>query len=83
MEAIIQALDENQGIPVTAAICREGNSMCDYSSYLLKEGIILGAIDTMRDYGVSEEKIMQRIMKKYQISEEDAKRLMEEEKELV
>lgn len=65
--------------------------MCNYSSYIFSEGkktgrdegIILGAIDTMRDDGVSEEKIMRRIMKKYQISEDDAKRLMDEEKELV
>lgn len=83
LEAIIQVLDENQDIPVTEAIRREGNSMCNYSNYILKEGIILGAIDTMRDYGVSEEKILQRIMKKYQILEEDAKRLMDEKKELV
>ena len=57
--------------------------MCNYSSYILNEGIILGAIGIMRDDGVSEEKIMQRIMKKYQISEDDAKRLMDEAKELV
>ncbi|MGO5335609.1 hypothetical protein ACTQZS_02230 [Bilifractor sp. LCP19S3_H10] len=65
--------------------------MCNYSSYVfsegekkgLEQGIILGAIDTMRDYGVSEEKILQRIMKKYQILEEDAKHLMEEAKKLV
>lgn len=61
--------------------------MCNYSSYVFTEGrdkgIILGAIDTMRDYGVSEEKILQQIMKKYQIPEDDAKRLMDEEKELV
>ena len=61
--------------------------MCNYSSYVFTEGrdkgIILGAIDTMRDDGVSEEKIMRRIMKKYQIPEDDAKRLMDEEKELV
>ena len=90
LEAIIQVLDENQDIPVTEAIRREGNSMCNYSSYVfsegekkgLEQGIILGAIDTMRDYGVSEEKILQRIMKKYQILEEDAKRLMEEAKSL-
>ena len=47
------------------------------------EGIVLGAIGIMRDDGVAEEKIMQRIMKKYQVSEDDAKRLMDEEKELV
>ena len=69
--------------------------MCDYSDYIFSEGekkgekeglnhgIILGAIDIMRDNGIPEGNIMRRIMKKYQISEEDAKRLMDEEKELV
>ncbi|MGO5335655.1 hypothetical protein ACTQZS_02460 [Bilifractor sp. LCP19S3_H10] len=65
--------------------------MCNYSSYVfsegekkgLEKGIIIDEIDTMRDYGFSEEKILQRIMKKYQISEDDANRLMDEEKELV
>ena len=68
--------------------------MCNYSSYIFSvgekqgekrgraKGIILGAIDTMRDNGVSEDKILQRIMKKHQISEDDAKRLMDEAKEL-
>lgn len=87
----IQDLEDNYDIPATEAIRKELSSMCNYSSYVfsegekkgLEKGIILGAIDTMRDYGVSEEKILQRIMKKYQISEDDAKRLMDEEKELV
>ncbi|MGO5335641.1 hypothetical protein ACTQZS_02390 [Bilifractor sp. LCP19S3_H10] len=64
--------------------------MCNYSSYIfsegekkgLEEGIILGAVGTMRDFGASEEEILQRIMKKHQISEDDAKRLMDEAKEL-
>lgn len=65
--------------------------MCNYSDYIFSEGekkglgkgVVLGAIDIMRDYGISEEKILHQIMKKYQISEEDAKHLMDEEKELV
>ena len=83
----IQDLEDNYDIPATEAIRKEVSSMCNYSSYVFTEGrdkgIILGAIDTMRDYGVSEEKILQQIMKKYQIPEDDAKRLMDEEKELV
>lgn len=87
----IQDLEEKYDIPATEAIRKEVSSMCNYSSYVFSEGekkgldkgVILGAIDTMRDYGISEEKILQQIMKKYQISEDDAKRLMDEEKELV
>lgn len=79
----IQDLEEKYDIPATEAIRKEVSSMCNYSSYILNEGIILGAIDTMRDYGISEEKILQQIMQKYQIPDDDAKRLMDEEKELV
>lgn len=83
----IQDSEDNYDIPSTEAIRKEVSSMCNYSSYIFTEGLdkgmILGAIDAMRDDGVSEEKILQRIMKKYQISEDDAKRLMDEEKELV
>lgn len=87
----IQDLEEKYGIQATEGIHEEVSSMCNYSDYIFSEGekegrnqgIILGAIDIMRDYGVSEENILQRIMKKYRISEEDAKRLIEEEKEFV
>ena len=83
----IQDLEDNYDIPATEAIRKEVSSMCNYSSYIFTEGLdkgmILGAIGIMRDDGVSEEKILQRIVKKYQISEDDAKRLMDEAKELV
>lgn len=83
----VRNLEEKYSIQVTEGIHEEVSSMCNYSSYIFTEGrdegIILGAIDIMRDYGVSEENILQRIMKKYRISEDDAKRLMDEKKELV
>lgn len=87
MENQVRNLEEKYGIQATEGIHEEVSSMCNYSSYIFTEGrdegIILGAIDIMRDYGVSEENILQRITKKYRISKDDAKRLMDEEKELV
>lgn len=79
----IQDLEDKYGIQATEGIREEVSSMCNYSDYVLNEGIILGAIDTMRDDRIPEDKIIRRIMKKYQISEDDAKRLMDKEKELV
>lgn len=91
----IQDLEEKYNIPATEAIRKEVSSMCNYSDYIFSEGekkgekrgqdkgIILGAIDIMRDDGISEDKILSRIVKRYQISEDDAKLLMDEEKELV
>lgn len=91
LENQVRDLEEKYGIQTTERIHEEVNSMCNYSDYIFSEGekrgldkgVVLGAIDIMRDYGVSEENILQRIMKKYRISEEDAKRLIDEEKELV
>lgn len=87
----IQDLEEKYGIQATEGIREEVSSMCNYSDYIFSEGekkgldkgVILGAIDIMRDDGISEDRILSRIMKRYQISEDDAKRLMDEEKELI
>ena len=86
-EEKLRILNEEFQIPITQQLDKEVSLMCNLSQGIenrgiqkgMKKGKIQGAIDMCRDLNLPEEEILQRIMQKFNLSEDTAREYLQKE----